>query len=1272
MPPKNQFNQLRGAVIAYNNAESKVDLIIKAKRYDKYAAISVQLEEKYDALSIAWESYKENILEKDDKTEEDFNATISSESDKYAYRYNDHWKADKHKSFVNLFNTLMDDKPSETEAVEPKVNLVEVSQINFVCQEMENLITLAKSNVANLHSEIEAIANDTLEESVVTRYANLIKAQRERITKDLSEKLNVRLTYSDVGVENTCTKEHMINQISSFTSDQLQKLDVIEVMLTLKVKPKSSSKESFGHSRSSTEKVLLEKSKPPKFNGDIIEYPEFKRKWKALVESAKLPTEAELDKLKDAVPKTAKDQLYGCNEIKEAWSILDKRFGNNELLAKKLKDKLKNISVDGANEPEKVINLQIKVRTIVKQLTTLNLQDCLRYDPEFLSTVYNCLPPRCQDNWLEYEKSENKWNDMLLFLDKCYEKATEQLVLLTTCEKSASDKEKKKSKDPTSVHAKKGQKSGDPDDTTDQIEVNKTKNRKKKLKESIGPCPLCKEEHTYFKKQDKSNWPSDRLFTCKKFKEKTDIERGQYLEELQGCSRCTSWKHAKDKCTSKVVKCTVDNSDGTKCEQDHSYLVHGSGVAYCNVAKLSFTGSSQIKTDIDIDQATVYYLQDVPIAHTNVQARVFYDEGSNRVLIRDEFADKAGLVKKKIQWKLAVVGSEEDPEIIDGHMYETHLIDKFGKYWKIWGYGINSIMKTGVPNMMNLKKYFPHVPDEALKGLMKKEVDVLLGLNENHLMPVGGKGKDQHQGLRSKTSLFGCGFVMGGWHSELNITMEEFSSQAATMRVAKIQVIPESFKLDFWDSENMGVLPPPSCEKCKSCRKSGVCSDRNRVLTEKQREELEVISQKTKLINNEIWVEYPYKKDPACLPENRNAAIKVAEKVEKDVIKDSLHEVYNEQVKSMLERGTAVELTEQELRDWAGPVHYITHHPVLKDSVTTPCRLVTNSSFGNPSLNSIVMKGPNSMNSMLDIMLRWRSYEYAIQYDLAKAYNTMHTGPLERHLRRFIWRFSPQESWKEFAFDRVHFGDISAGCHLETGLDKTADAGEYISPVASQKIKDDRYVDDGLTGGDKDTIEKLVGNKKEDGIYDGELSEILSLGGFKIKAITVSGQEPNEDSALMGGHVLGYDYDVQKDVLSLTFPINMSKKKRSVRTEPNLTINDITSLDEKLFTKRILLGITNSFKDFLGIGAPFIIRFKILMQKVHRLPCHWDTHVPESLKQEWKQLVAEALESGPIIFPRSTRPKDACPDTPPTVVGFSDFAEDAFEARVYNRWKLKP
>ena len=56
--------------------------------------------------------------------------------------------------------------------------------------------------------------------------------------------------------------------------------------------------------------------------------------------------------------------------------------------------------------------------------------------------------------------------------------------------------------------------------------------------------------------------------------------------------------------------------------------------------------------------------------------------------------------------------------------------------------------------MMMLKRYFPHVPIEAFKGLVEKEVDILLGLNMNHLLPAGGKGKNKHQGIKVKTSIF--------------------------------------------------------------------------------------------------------------------------------------------------------------------------------------------------------------------------------------------------------------------------------------------------------------------------------------------------------------------------------------------------------------------------------------------------------------------------------------------------------------------------------------
>ena len=127
------------------------------------------------------------------------------------------------------------------------------------------------------------------------------------------------------------------------------------------------------------------------------------------------------------------------------------------------------------------------------------------------------------------------------------------------------------------------------------------------------------------------------------------------------------------------------------------------------------------------------------------------------------------------------------------------------------------------------------------------------------------------------------------------------------------------------------------------------------------------------------------------------------------MIRDGLLAAYNEQIMSQLERGVAIKLTEEEIGSWSGPFQYITHHAVLKDSVTTPVRVVSNSSFNNAgnTLNSCLATGPNSLNPMMDVMLRFRCRPVAIQFDMAKAYNTLRSGPVERHVRRFLWRFDP-------------------------------------------------------------------------------------------------------------------------------------------------------------------------------------------------------------------------------------------------------------------------
>ena len=262
---------------------------------------------------------------------------------------------------------------------------------------------------------------------------------------------------------------------------------------------------------------------------------------------------------------------------------------------------------------------------------------------------------------------------------------------------------------------------------------------------------------------------------------------------------------------------------------------------------------------------------------------------------------------------------------------------------------------------------------------------------------------------------------------------------------------------------------------------------------------------------------YPFIKDPSCLPNNRAVAVKVASRLWKSLKKDGLLDAYHEEVRKYIERGTFVKLTEEELLSYEGPQQYISHHGVLKSSV----RIVTNSSFNNHgnSLNSCLPKGPNSLNDMNRIMLRFRCYEKAFLFDLSKAYNTMRTGLVEKHLRRFIWKFNETDDWQDFGIDRVHFGDTPAACLLEVAKQKVADLGKSLDLEAATKIIQDTFVDDGVSGGSPESVNRMVGRVDSTGNYSGTISEILGQGGFKVKEFVILGDLEQKDENLLGNTV---------------------------------------------------------------------------------------------------------------------------------------------------------
>ena len=113
-------------------------------------------------------------------------------------------------------------------------------------------------------------------------------------------------------------------------------------------------------------------------------------------------------------------------------------------------------------------------------------------------------------------------------------------------------------------------------------------------------------------------------------------------------------------------------------------------------------------------------------------------------------------------------------------------------------------------------------------------------------------------------------------------------------------------------------------------------------------------------------------------------------------------------------------------------------------------------------------------------------------FDLTKAYNSLKTGLPEKHMRRLVWRFGPDQPWQDFGFVVVAFGDRPAANFLELGKNLCADAGKDIDPIASKKIKQDCYVDDGVTGKSTSEVEKMMGQKLGDGKYSGFVCEIFN------------------------------------------------------------------------------------------------------------------------------------------------------------------------------------
>ncbi len=480
--------------------------------------------------------------------------------------------------------------------------------------------------------------------------------------------------------------------------------------------------------------------------------------------------------------------------------------------------------------------------------------------------------------------------------------------------------------------------------------------------------------------------------------------------------------------------------------------------------------------------------------------------------------------------------------------------------------------------------------------------------------------------------------------------------------------------LEFLSAEAMGVDLPRRCPSCKNCKE---CQFRTSAVAYKEDQEFHVILDGLKF-NEERrkWTaSYPFFIPPSELKDNYQQVKTYTERMEKKLIKQGRVEEFNSQFRDTVERGVFRELSEEELKEWKGPLNYIAMVEAFKNGphATTPLRICMNSSLKQPppvkkSLNDCLMKGPSALVDLFTITLSFREHRYALAKDLSKFYQKVEADELTQHMRRILWRDcdGSKEMWV-YVTTTVNFGDRPAGCIAIAALRETAERYGADLPIAAWYLKYRTYVDDAVAGSDK-----------QKGMVElsGDLETLAGRGGFQFKGTLMTGDaaaDPSEPRK-----VLGLIWETQEDKLQVYVKLNTGGKVGGARIQEDIDLEgDLSRALPGAITKRVLWRVALGLYDPLGLLCAFTIRFKIVMRSLSDEEeggrVGWDDQVPAHVEADFREILGHLKDLKKVSFLRSMWPEPGRGQVKgrPMLLIFGDGSVEASCALAYLRWEME-
>lgn len=343
-----------------------------------------------------------------------------------------------------------------------------------------------------------------------------------------------------------------------------------------------------------------------------------------------------------------------------------------------------------------------------------------------------------------------------------------------------------------------------------------------------------------------------------------------------------------------------------------------------------------------------------------------------------------------------------------------------------------------------------------------------------------------------------------------------------------------------------------------------------------------------------------WRDEEPLMPPSYQNALKRLTSIERKMAKDEkFRDEYSAQIENLIKKGYASPAKKiLDEKAW-----YLPHFAVTNPNKPGKIRLVFDAAATNQGqcLNDFILEGPDKLQSLIGILLRFREGDYAVTADIAEMFLRIKIREADRPSQLFLWRTDPTKIPTIFQMNSMIFGAASSPflAHSVRDYNANANAAEY--PLAVNEITRNHYMDDFVAS---------FQSEEEAIIKSQQVAASHAAGGFTLRGWSsnskrlLSTYDPElhaDTPATLGGNksqkILGMKWSPEEDALG--FNTSMIRVPIEVKE------------GQRVPTKREALSAVMSIYDPLGLISQYVITAKLIIQRLWALKTQWDEELPQ-------------------------------------------------------------